>query len=149
MKKLPFLFLILRCLIGALFIYSGYSNLVTPHSNFVGVILTYKIVDARTASWIALTLPWTEFIAGVFFILGIWFRASLFVLWGFSAVFITAISSALLRGIPLKDCGCFGEGMHVPPQATLAMDIILFLIFFWMYRKKEEAGRLGLDRFLG
>ena len=148
MKNRTFLFLILRFMIGALFVYSGYTHLVGSQYNFISAILSYRIVDARTAVWMAATLPWAEFIAGVFFILGIWFRAALFTLWSFSAVFMAAILSTFIRHIPLKDCGCFGEGVHIPVQATLALDIILFLAFLWMYRKRREAGHLGLDRFL-
>lgn len=148
-NKIALLFSLLRLAIGALFVYSGYTKLIAANSNFVGVVLSYQIVDVRMATWVAAILPWVEFIAGIFFILGIWFQASLFTLWVLSAVFLTAIASTLLRHIPLKDCGCFGEGAHgIPVEATLALDILLFFIFFWMYQKKEESGRFGLDRFL-
>lgn len=149
MKGFPRIFLALRILTGGVFVYSGYSHLMAADYSLIGVILSYKIVGLKAAAWIAAVLPWTEFIAGVFLILGLWLRQALLVLQGLSAVFMIAILSTLLRGVPLKDCGCFGEGVHIPPQATLALDIILFLIFYWMHRKKEEAGRFGLDRFLG
>ena len=151
MKKLPIYFFILRLCVGALFVYSGYSKLMEPSANFIGAILGYQIVDARTASWLAVVLPWTEFVAGVFFILGIWFQTALYALWSLNLVFLAAISSALIRHIPIKDCGCFGEGAHAfPIQATLALDILLFAVFFWMNRNKGSAAGLSLDRwFLG
>ena len=146
MKKNGWMFPALRLAIGGLFIFSGYSKLMGSSANFAGVILTYQIVDLRTASVLASALPWVQFIAGVFFILGLWFRPSLWVLWGMNAVFTGAIASTLARGIRLADCGCFGEVGHaVPVEATLALDLVIFFVFLWMNANAEEAGKPGLD----
>ncbi len=146
--KMPaWTFFALRLVIGGLFVFSGYSKLMGSSANFAGVILTYQIVDLRTAAVMASVLPWVQFIAGVFFILGLWFRPSLWVLWGMNAVFTGAIASTLVRGIRLADCGCFGEVGHaVPVEATLALDIVIFFVFLWMNANVEEAGSPGLDR---
>ena len=148
MKKLSFILFLLRVITGILFIYSGYSKLMAPRADFIGAILGYQIVGAQTASWMAAIFPWIELVAGVFFILGLWTRPALWVLWGLNAMFMVAILSALLRRIPLENCGCFGEGAKaLPVQATLALDVFLFFVFFWMNRKKEEASYFSFDRF--
>ena len=148
MKKNSLLFFILRLVVGGLFVYSGYSKLMEPVSNFTGAILGYKLVGVRAAAWAAAVLPWAELVAGVFFMLGLWFRAALGVLWGMNAVFLAAILSTFVRHIPLADCGCFGEGAHAMPMgAILILDVFLFLIFLAMSRKREEAAHVGLDRF--
>src|SRR5206468_3013236 len=124
MKNQSQLFLVLRLAIGALFVYSGWDKLMEPGSNFMAAILGYRMVDVRTASWLAAALPWAELITGVFFMLGIWLRPSLFVLWGLNGMFLTAIFSAFIRRIPIQNCGCFGEGAQgLPIQATLMLDV--------------------------
>ena len=150
MKKSQILLLFLRLAIGSLFIYSGFSKLVEPSSNFAGSILGYEIVSAQTAWWMAIILPWLELVAGAFFVLGLWLKLSLYVLWGFNVMFLFAISSALLRGIALKDCGCFGEGaLNLPIQGTLGLDVLLFLIFFFMSRKGAGEEVFSLDHIFG
>ncbi len=149
MKATAWIFLFLRLAIGGLFIFSGYSKLMGSSANFTGVILTYQIVDARTAALAAAVLPWTQFIAGVFFVLGLWLKPSMYVLWAHNAIFTAAIASTLIRGIALADCGCFGEAGHaIPVQATLALDVMIFLIFCWMNMRSAESKATALDRVL-
>ena len=150
MKKNSLVFFVLRLVVGGLFVYSGYSKLMEPVSNFTGAILGYQLVGVRAASWMAAALPWVELVAGVFFIVGLWFGPALMALWGMNTVFLAAILSTFARHIPLANCGCFGEGAHaMPVQATLALDALLFLIFLAMSRKREKAAYFGLDRFFG
>ena len=149
-KNPPFLFL-LRAAIGCLFIFAGYSKLMAPASSFTGVILGYQLVSIRIASLLAVAFPWTELIAGVFFALGLWLRPSFFILWSLNVMFLVAIVFALIRGIPIHDCGCFGEGSGAPAlpiQATLGLDMALFFVFLWMNSKKEQVKYLSLDCFL-
>jgi len=141
-------FLALRLIVGALFIYSGYAKLLEPSSNFTGAILSYKVVNLEMASWIAAVFPWIELVAGVFFVLGLWFWFSFFILWGMNILFMLMILWAKARGVPLEHCGCFGEASHaLPIGATLALDVLLCLIFIWMLSRKKEAGHFSLDRF--
>ena len=149
MKKLPLILCLLRAAAGILFIYSGYSKLMDPSSRFMEAIMAYQLVNLQTASVLAAVLPWVELFSGAFFVLGLWLQPSLYVLWGISAIFFTAISSALLRGIPIQDCGCFGEKVHaLPIQATLGIDAVLLVIFYWMHCVRKEIKKSSLDRFL-
>ena len=149
MKKSAWLFVFLRVLIGSLFIYSGYIKLMEPAANFTAAILGYQIVDARTASSMAVAVPWAEVVAGVFFLAGLWTGPALFLLWGLNAVFTAAICSALMRHLPIQNCGCFGEGAHaVPIQTTLALDGALFFVFLVMSLALEETSAVSLDRAL-
>lgn len=149
MKKSAWFFLFLRIVIGGLFIYSGYSKLLQPSANFAGAILSYQIVGAREASWLAIALPWGELVAGVFFVLGLWLRPALFFLWSLNSIFIIAITSALMRKLPIESCGCFGEGAKaLPLWATLVLDGILFFIFLGMSWAYQKARQISLDRWL-
>jgi len=134
-------------LAGMFFAYSGYVKLLEPSSNFTAAILGYHLVDVRTASLLASTLPWAELVAGVFFVAGLWTWIAMAVLWILNIVFLGAVSSALIRHIPLQDCGCFGEGSHaLPLGATLGIDAGLFLLFLVVLLNRKEARALSLDR---
>lgn len=150
MKPLPkYFFPVFRAAIGTLFIYTGYIKLLEPAANFAGAILSYQIVDLRTANQIALVLPWIELAAGSFFLLGLWLEPARRVLWGMNLIFIAAISSALLQKIPIRDCGCFGEGSHpMPVQVTLILDLVIFIVFLFWEFGKEGRDYLSLDRWL-
>lgn len=138
-----------RLAVAAVFVYSGWSKLMEPSSNFVGVILGYKIVDVRTAVWMAAALPWAEFVAGVFLFLGLWTGAAVRVFAALCLVFFAAISSTILRGIPLHDCGCFGQGPHAMPLwGTLLVDASLFLTLALLGWRREETEAVSLDRLL-
>ncbi len=149
MKKTPLVCFLFRVAIGGLFVYSGFSKLMEPLSNFVGVILGYLIIGPRLAFWAAQVLPWAELLAGTFFLLGLWTRQSLAVIALMCAVFFAAILSTYWRGIPLHDCGCFGNGAQaLPLWTTLALDGLMLLGLSWMYWKKDETLFLSLDKSL-
>jgi hypothetical protein len=57
-------------------------------------------------------------------------------------MFIAAIGSTLLRGIPLESCGCFGGAVHLTPPQALALDCTLLAASLWARRR---ASPLALD----
>lgn len=149
MKPAPLAALALRVAVGAIFMYSGWTKLMEPSSNFAGVILGYRIVDLRTAIFISTALPWFEWAAGAFLALGLWTRQSLAALGGLCLVFFGAIVSTYIRKIPLQDCGCFGQGPHTMPLwGTLILDAVLITVISCLFWKKEASSRYGLDRLL-
>lgn len=144
MKKLPVLSL--RVLLGAVFLVSGFQKLTTPYQNFAAVIEKFDLLPASAVPVLAQTLPWAEFILGVFLVLGLWERLSLAGLWAMNTVFIAAIVSALARKLPIESCGCFGEAVPLTLPKILALDVSLwafFLLFFLTHRRLDLP---GLDR---
>ena len=138
MRPVTFTQLCLRVLLGSVFIVSGFQKLISPAQNFAAVIEKFNIVPAPAASAIAQVFPWFEFVLGVLFALGLWTRASLFLLWAMNTAFIGLLSSALARKLPIDECGCFGEAVTLSPKNMLAVDIglwFLFLIFFFAHRR--------------
>jgi hypothetical protein len=128
-----------RLALGAVFVVSGYSKLMRTPEDFAAVILSYKLVGGHAAIWMARILPWAELIAGAFFVTGLWLKQSLAALWLMNTAFIFALTSVLIRKIPIGDCGCFGEGIApLAPSQTLAIDIVLCAIFFMLARNLSE-----------
>lgn len=127
-----------------IFILSGFEKVISPHQNFVFVIEQYELVSAQTAVWIAQGLPWVELIFGVFFLLGLQTRIAAAGLMVMFVVFVGVVGQALLRGLPMDECGCFGEWIHVPPKVIICLDAVSFLVVArgWMF---DRFGKWGID----
>ena len=140
-------FICLRIMTGFVFVASGFVKLMQPYQNFLVTIQSYEILSGAPAVALAKAMPWAEFLVGVFLILGFWSRLSILVLWVFNTVFIGVVSSALIRKLPLQECGCFGDSFSLQPQQTLWMDITLWLIFLWLAACFDVTRCFSLDQY--
>ena len=138
-------FFLIRLLIGLIFVVSGFQKVSTPYQNFLFIIQQYEIVSDSVAIATARVLPWIELIVGVFLILGFWLREVATAAAIMFVMFIVVVSQALLRGIDLSECGCFGELVSMPPQGTLVLDVCLLTMTIWLILRREKAGWMGLD----
>ena len=149
MKIKTLLLLSVRAALGAVFIVSGFQKLSSPYQNFAAVIEKFELLPGPGTVFLAQTLPWFEFIAGVFFVLGFWERISLLVLWAMNSVFLGVLASALIRKLPIDSCGCFGEAVSLSLPKILALDAgfwVLFLVYFLTARRSAVP---ALDRLFG
>lgn len=142
----PWIFFTIRILIGALFVFVGVNKLLSPYQNFQYIIQHYQIFPSPFDALIARTFPWVELFAGLFTVLGLWTRWSLSVLGLSISVFIIIIIQALIRHLPIDDCGCFGEALTLKPSQTLILDIILWLLVAWLLRNMTAARKCSFDR---
>lgn len=146
MKTVDWLVFTLRILVGVLFMVSGFAKLTGPSDAFLGSVLSYEIVRGQTAVFLAGLFPWLEFVVGVFLVLGLWTRQSVWVLWFLNTLFIAAAGSAILRKISVHDCGCFGSsGFSMTLPQTLLLDMALWMGFLLLIRWPERVRRLSLD----
>jgi uncharacterized membrane protein YphA (DoxX/SURF4 family) len=136
-----------RWLIGLLLVVSGFEKAVLPYQNFAYVIQAYEFFPPHLEIFAARMVPWVELIAGVFLIAGLWLKPVILLCRGLFLVFIVLIFQALVRRLPLDDCGCFGQLISLPPFATLVMDIVISVILLVMARKNTLTARLSLDRY--
>ena len=140
-------FIFLRMAVGSVFVASGFVKLMQPTQNFLAVIQGYEILNGPAAVALAKAMPWAEFIVGVFLILGLWSRLSILVLWVFNTIFIGVVSSALIRKLPLQECGCFGDSFSLKPPQVLCLDVALWTLFLCMTAYFDATRSFGLDRF--
>lgn len=121
-----------RLVLGVIFVVSGLAKIADP----VRTLLTFREFQLFPGSlevFLALYIPWLEFILGLCTLLGILYRTSAFLIAGLNILFILAIGSLLFRGIKV-DCGCFGlmaDLLRLPDQADWKA-IIRNLIFIGM-----------------
>ncbi len=138
---------LLRVLIGAIFFASGAGKILSPYQNFLYVIQGYDFLPEWAAQGAAVFFPWLELFTGLFLMLGLWCEASLKSALIMFAAFITVVGQALIRRLPLDNCGCFGELIHFPLQAIIVFDSAFFLLSFWLLRNCVRVKALSLDRY--
>jgi len=100
--------LLLRLLLGALFLYAAWDKILHPEA-FSETVMNYKLLPRQLVNVFALWLPWVELVVGVLLVAGLWARASAILMSGMMAMFLIAIFQAVLRGINTH-CGCFTQG---------------------------------------
>ena len=95
--------LVLRVIIGSVFIYAGFVKLIDPKA-FANAISRFDIVPEFLLAPLAIGLPALEFFAGLGLIFNI--RGSLTVIFNMLIVFILVLGYGIFNGLDI-DCGCF------------------------------------------
>lgn len=135
----PLLHGALAVLLGALFLYAATDKIAKP-AEFAKIVYHYRLVGPShtlgyiPANTLAVTLPWVEAVAGLLLILGLWRREAAATISALLLVFPIAVGQALLRGINVENCGCFGVG-----NSGRGAGLLLIL---------EDLGMLGVSLFL-
>ena len=99
-----------------MFVYSALPKIRQPY-DFLASVYSYQLVGPTPGLIIATVLPWLELGIGICLIGGMLLTGSLFISVCLASIFVSAIGSALYRGLDIS-CGCF---------ATSAPDMISFL----------------------
>lgn len=100
----PLLILMIRFLLGAIFIYASYDKILDP-AKFARDISNYHIIPFGLENTIAIILPWLELIIGLGIVFGVCIDANVFISGGLLISFIILILQAILRGFDIE-CGC-------------------------------------------
>jgi uncharacterized membrane protein YphA (DoxX/SURF4 family) len=115
-----------RVILGVVFIYASLDKIQHP-GEFAQAIYNYRMVPNVVINVMAIVLPWLELICGILIIVGVFVRGSALLIGAMLAVFIIALSSALMRGLDIS-CGCFTlEGGRSIAANTLVEDILLII----------------------
>jgi uncharacterized membrane protein YphA (DoxX/SURF4 family) len=152
-RKLRFLLVCGRILLGLIFVYAAYAKL---HYNgawhlrdyyflFAMGIDSYRMVPLGAVEWMAKILPWLELALGAMLIAGVAVRWAGLAITALLVVFMIALAHAALGGLEIN-CGCFGTG-SVSPGRELILDGGLIALalgvtaggFFFRRAGKSEA----------
>jgi uncharacterized membrane protein YphA (DoxX/SURF4 family) len=101
--------LVLRVLLGVIFVYAAYSKLKDPWALFAMSIDSYGILPLRWVEFVARTLPWFELLLGVLLIAGIFRRVTTVATSLLLLTFFSLMLRAHFKGMEIN-CGCFGPG---------------------------------------
>ena len=135
-----------RLILGAVFIYASLEKIQNP-AGFAQAIYNYRMVPEALINIMAIVLPWLELICGILIIVGVFVRGSALLIGAMLAVFIVALSSAILRGLDIS-CGCFTlEGGRGIAGKTLVEDILLMVcvVIALLYGGKAFSFKKGLN----
>jgi len=143
MKPRALLVLLARVFVGAVLVYAGASKASAPAEEFALVIDAYGLVPPNVALPLAGLLPWVELLVGWALILGVQARLAGAAAGAMTAAFLIAIGSVLARGIPIPNCGCFGESMHFTPAHAFLFDSVLAVLCWIVFRAGTDP--LSLD----
>ena len=138
---------VIRILIGCLFVVSGFEKLIGPYQNFLYVVQSYEFCPTIIEDIVARVLPWIELICGVFLITGLWLKWTLRSVLILFAMFICIVGQALLRGLPIDECGCFGSLISLPLAGVLVFDITMFFLTGLLMTKDKYVNSFSLDQY--
>lgn len=117
----------LRLYIGGLFVCACIHKIADP-ADFASTVASYEMLPHWAVNSVAIMLPWMEFWAGVFLVLGIFVRSSAMLLSMFLAVFSVGALVNVLRGAQIS-CGCFSSDINHPISMwTVTRDVIWLLM---------------------
>ena len=103
----PIIRLLLRIIIGGLFIYAGAIKALNPEA-FAVDIESYRLLPSWMVYLLALYLPFLELVCGGLLIFDKFSLPVLTILTALMVAFTIAIVSAWMRGLDIS-CGCFGK----------------------------------------
>ena len=138
---------ILRVLLGTVFIVSGYEKLIGPYQNFLYVVQSYEVLSIPLEEFVARVFPWVELFLGIFLVVGLWLSLTLKGVLLMVLSFMAIVSQAIIRNLPIDECGCFGEMVSLPLKGVLTFDTCLFILTLILMFNLSKASKFSLDRY--
>lgn len=135
--------------LGGLFCLAAWTKLHDPQS-FAEAIKGFKVLSEHDHAFLitagTFVIPWTEMVAGVALILGLWTRAAALTLALALLGFIAGLVSVLSRGLA-TDCSCFGDMRLICPPEVGWCQVIrnLVLLLPAGYLLWRGGGAVALD----
>ncbi len=114
--------IIVRIVIGLLFVYSSIFKIIDP-SSFVDSIAQYRILSDNLLPYAAIAIPYIELFAGICLLLGFNIRPAATAGIVLMLVFIIAIIINMAQGRTF-DCGCF-ELSNLGISETIGWGLLL------------------------
>lgn len=121
----PYLSLALRVYVGYFFLYASMSKIPYP-AQFVESVAAYRIIPHWFLNPGALLLPWIEFVAGLFLIIGLRTRAVSTLVLLMLLMFTAMIATNMYWGVSIG-CGCYDTVGETIGWKKLGEELMLFL----------------------
>ncbi|MCY3790976.1 MAG: DoxX family protein [Gemmatimonadetes bacterium] len=119
----PYQALVIRLVLGGVFVWAGAAKLVQIPS-FVETVAAFDMLPADWAAPFALSVIWIELIAGGLLLLDIWPRSNALVFLILLVVFSAALGINMYHGNDVT-CGCFGGDRGTSLAWVLLRDLFL------------------------
>lgn len=131
-----------RLIVGGALATAGISSVLAPTADFLAAIHAYAALPVPAEPYLAAGLPWVEAVIGLAIILGLSQRFSLRIAATLITIFWLVIGQALVRRLPITECGCFGQLLSLPPQRMWWIDLLLVMQAWWLVRRHTTSPSL-------
>ena len=135
-KIFPYMDLLLRFIIGVVFIWACYSKILDP-GNFSREIANYHAVPFGLENTVAIILPWLELFIGLGLIAGIKIKANSFLSGFLLIVFNLLVFQAMVRGLNIECGSGLKEGQMVGYGKLFENYTLLFGCVF-VFKNKDR-----------
>jgi len=137
------LFVILRLVLGGIFILAGVPKILHPAA-FAEALYNYQILPNIFVNIVAIVMPWVEVVVGGLLVAGVWMEGAILIYNFLVIAFSCALAFNLSRGLDIN-CGCFSPtGGDVINMGTILRDVLilclsLYLFYAVYFRKPEKS----------
>jgi uncharacterized membrane protein YphA (DoxX/SURF4 family) len=121
----------LRLYVGGFFVYASLSKIPYP-AHFAEAIANYRLVPFMALNLVAVILPWIEFVAGLFLIIGFKSKASASIIGLLLIMFDVMILINMYQGSPIT-CGCYDAGSEQLGWKKTLENALMLLFAGWIY----------------
>jgi len=128
---------VFRLILGGIFIFTGFAK-INHISALISEIKQYQMLPAVLASAYGHVLPYLEMAVGVLLVAGIVLRISASIAGLMLISFAAAKIVAMIRGLNINVCNCFGPAVPLLSTQSLAIDIVMLLLAIQLVLFRKE-----------
>jgi uncharacterized membrane protein YphA (DoxX/SURF4 family) len=142
MTSSPGVFLILRIVLGAVFIWASVSKIASPQG-FAEILSNYQVLPPVLVIPVAVILPWVEALCGVSLIAGRLIRGSALIFVSLMLIFLMVTAFNMYRGLDVN-CGCFSVADSETSGSQLVnllRNLLLLIAGVFVFRQAGTGDR--------
>lgn len=126
--------LLARLAVGLVMAYAGLIKALAPAEEFAFAIEGYKVLGPKLSLAAAYIMPWVELWAGLLLAAGVYTRALALFCGGMLLFFEALLAQAMLRGLPVTSCGCFGSAGSNSIGYEFTQNLVFLALAWLAYR---------------
>lgn len=127
------LFKLVRIGFGVVFVAASIDKIIHPDA-FAQAVYNYQLLPNVTINFVAIVLPWLEFVLGLLLMAGIWVPGGVLLSSGLMAMFFAVLVYNQMRGLDVA-CGCFSTAPLEKGSGILyiARDGLFLVMGFYLF----------------
>ena len=145
MTSSPLVFIVVRLILGTVFIWAAIPKIADPQA-FAAIIGNYQILPSALVNPAAIMLPWVEALCGVSLLTNRLIRGSALLFVALMFIFLSATVFNMARGLDVN-CGCFSVAANEASGSqviNLLRNVLLLIMGLFVLIRAGAAGRQGL-----
>jgi uncharacterized membrane protein YphA (DoxX/SURF4 family) len=134
-----------RIVLGGIFIFAGQAKMfpIENVDTLIWEINQYNILPHQLATAYGWVLPPLEILIGILLISGIFLKTTSVLSGLITLSFIIAKAEAMIRGLDISICGCFGSAVPLLKEQSLAIDFVMLAMSVQIFFRREKFLEFG------